>query len=456
MAGQTGVFSFRNAFQSFLNRIIEACLFIARMFQIIQQKKYRFKLNRDTNMLNKKSSFIKRVCTGFCISIFSLSVIAQVANPSSGAKAPAPRMRIVIPVTPKSPEVLPDNKVIFRMMAPSAKTVSVSIFGDWLVAGSAITENMTKNDTGLWTVTLGPLKPEFYGYKFVIDGASVLDPNNLQIRRDWLGNESVLLVPGKESDLYFVKNVPAGTLSKVWYESPVIGLRRRMCVYTPPGYEKGTDEYPVLYLLHGGFNDEDTWSSMGRVNVIMDNLIAQGKAKPMIIVMTNGNSDQAAASFDSYTVTLPFTQAVSAPGGSNGLFEASLVKDVIPFIEASYRVLKNRENRAIIGYSMGGGQTFKITVNNPDTFGYIGLLGAGVGSATPEVEKQMETLKSSNPILYWVACGVDDPLAYNNTKTLVELLKKYNFKYFYKESSGGHNWPNWRIFFSECVPVFFK
>jgi enterochelin esterase-like enzyme len=407
-------------------------------------------------MLNKKSSFIKKVCTGFCISIFSLSVIAQVTNPSSGAQAPAPRISIARPVTPKSPEVLPDNKVIFRLYAPTATKVSVSITGDWLVAGSGISENMIKGDTGMWTVTLGPLKPEFYGYKFVIDGVSVLDPNNLQIRRDWLGNESVLLVPGKESDLYFVQNVPAGTLSKVWYDSPVIGLRRRMYVYTPPGYEKGTDKYPVLYLLHGGFNDEDTWTSMGRVNVIMDNLISQGKVKPMIIVMTNGNSDQAAASFDSYPFKLPSTQGNSAPGGSNGLFEASLVKDVIPFIEASYRTLTKKENRAIIGYSMGGGQTFRITVNNPDVFGYIGLLGAGVGSATPEVEKQLETLKSSNPILYWVACGVDDPLAYNSSKTLVGLLKKYNFKYFYKESPGGHNWPNWRIFFSECVQVLFK
>lgn len=399
---------------------------------------------------------IKKILITACVSLVSISALPQNQNQSATKSAPAGRISIARPETPKSPEVLPDNKVIFRLQAPLAKTVSVSIKGDWLVAGSEINENMIKGDSGLWTVTVGPLKPEYYGYTFVIDGVSVLDPGNLHIRRDWLGNESVLLVPGKESELYFVQDVPAGTVSKVWYDSPVIGLRRRMYVYTPPGYEKGTDKYPVLYLLHGGFNDEETWTSVGRINVIIDNLIAQGKVKPMIVVMPNGNSDQAAASFDSYPVKLPSANRISKPGGTNGQFEESLVKDVIPFIEASYRVLANKENRAIIGYSMGGGQTFRITVNNPDVFGYIGVFGAGVGSATPETEKQLQTLKSSNPILYWVGCGVEDPLAYKGSLILVDLLKKYNFKYFYKEAPGGHNWPNWRIFFSECVPVLFK
>lgn len=381
--------------------------------------------------------------------------MAQVANPSSGAPAQLPRMTISVPVTPKSPEVLPDNKVIFRLYAP--KATSVSVTGGWMTATVA-SENMVKGDTGMWVLTTRPLKPEFYGYKFVIDGVSVLDPNNLQIRRDWLGNESVLLVPGKESDLYFVHNVPGGTLSKVWYDSPVIGLRRRMSVYTPPGYEKGTEKFPVLYLLHGGFNDEETWTSMGRTCQIMDNLIAQGKAKPMIVVMTNGNSNQAAVPFDSYPFTLPPSRDAVSPITSDGLFETSLVKDVIPFIEANYRVFANKENRAIIGYSMGGGQTFKITGNNPNTFGYIGIFGGGIGLGplTPEIENQLVAVRSANPILYWVGCGVDDQLAFISTQILVGLLKKYDFKYFYRESTGGHNWQNWRIYLSECVPTLFK
>jgi enterochelin esterase-like enzyme len=412
-------------------------------------------------MLNKKSSLIKKLITAFCISIFSLSVIAQVTNPSSGAPAPAPRTTTATPAAPKSPEVLPDNKVIFRLNAPKASSVAVS--GDW-TTGTDSGEEMIKDDKGLWTVTLGPLKPEYYGYKFVIDGVSVLDPNNLQIRRDWLGNESILLVPGKESDLYFVHNVPGGTLSKVWYESPVIGLRRRMYVYTPPGYEKGTDKYPVLYLLHGGMNDEDTWTSMGRANMIMDNLIAQGKAKPMIVVMPNGNPDQAAVSFDSYPFTLTTANAANSPaaGGSpfnmlNGVFEESLIKDVIPFIEANYRVMANKENRALIGYSMGGGQTYQITLKYPDVFDYIGAFAPAIFAQTSESEKQMAALKSADPKLYWVGVGSDDQLCYEGTtKILLPLLKKYNINYYFNESTGGHNWPNWRIYLSECVPMFFK
>jgi enterochelin esterase family protein len=314
---------------------------------------------------------MKKVFTVFCISLFSISAIAQDANQPADKSVPTRRPTIARPVVPKSPEILPDNKVIFRLYAPKAYEVSVT--GEWMT-GTVKSENMVKRDTGLWTLTVGPLKPEYYGYKFIVDGVTVLDPNNLEIRRDWLGHESILLVPGKETELYFVKDISGGSLSKVWYDSPVLGFRRRMCIYTPPGYEKGTEKYPVLYLLHGGFNDEDTWTTMGRVNVIMDNLIAQGKAKLMIVVMPNGNPDQAAVSFDSYPLTPPSNQGTTTQGFNmlGGLFEKSLVKDVIPFVEANYRVLANKENRAVVGYSMGGGQTFRITLDNPDVFGYIG------------------------------------------------------------------------------------
>jgi enterochelin esterase family protein len=157
---------------------------------------------------------MKKVLTVFCISLFSISAIGQDANQ---------------PV-PKSPEILHDNKVIFRLYAPKAYEVSVT--GEWMT-GTVKSENMVKRDTGLWTLTVGPLKPEYYGYKFIVDGVTVLDPNILEIRRDWLGHESILLVPGKETELYFVKDVPGGSLSKVWYDSPVLGFRRRMCIYTP-------------------------------------------------------------------------------------------------------------------------------------------------------------------------------------------------------------------------------
>jgi enterochelin esterase-like enzyme len=408
-------------------------------------------------MITKKGTLSQKVITGFCISLFSMSVMAQVTKPQPGTPAPARRVTISRPVAPKSPEILPDNRVIFRLYAPKAREVSVT--GEWMEGWRDASENMMKGDTGLWTLTVGPLKPEYYGYKFIIDGVTVLDPNNLQIRRDWLGHESVLLIPGKETELYFARDVPGGTLSKVWYDSPVIGLRRRLFVYTPPGYGNSKDKYPVLYLLHGGFNDEETWSSMGRVNVIMDNLIAQGKAKPMIVVMPNGNPDQAAVSFESYPFTLPSGKDdnPAAFNMMNGLFEISLVSDIIPFIEANYRVPANKENRAIIGYSMGGGQTFRIVLDNPDVFGFIGVFGPAIFPQPPETNTKMETLKRADPILYWVGCGIDDNLCYEGTtEILLPMLKKYNINFLYNETTGGHNWFNWRIYLTECVPLLFK
>jgi len=407
-------------------------------------------------MINKIEILLRKTLPVFCFLFFSVSVMAQVINPPSGSTTPARRPTIARPVAPKSPEILPDNSVVFRLYAP--KATSVAVTGLWMT-GTQASDNMVKSDTGLWTLTVGPLKPEYYGYKFIIDGVTVLDPNNLHIRRDWLGYESVLLIPGKETDLYIQHDVPGGTLSKVWYDSPVIGLRRRLFVYTPPGYENGTGNYPVLYLLHGGFNDEETWSTMGRLNVIMDNLIARGKAEPMIVVMPNGNAGEAAVPFESYPFTTPSGNDgnPSAFNMMNGKFETSLVKDIIPFIEAHYRVPADMQNRAIIGYSMGGGQTFRIVLDNPGVFGYIGVFGPAIFPQPPETETKMAVLKRADPILYWVGCGIDDNLCYEGTtKILLPLLEKYKINYLYNETSGGHSWTNWRIYLTECVPVLFK
>jgi len=407
-------------------------------------------------MINIRDCLFKTVFTGLCVSLVSVSVTAQNERPSSDATASGPRTIISRPVHPKSPEILPDNRIVFRLFAPKAKEVSVT--GVWMTDTNA-SEAMVKNDTGLWTLTLGPLKADYYGYKFIIDGVTVLDPNNPGIRRDWLGYESILLVPGKETELYFTRDVPGGTLSKVWYDSPVIGLRRRMFVYTPPGYEKGNEKYPVLYLLHGGFNDEETWTSMGRLNVIMDNMIAEGKAKPMIVIMPNGNPDQAAVPFESYPLTLP-SGGDGSPSGftmMNGIFEKSLVKDIVPFVEANYRVYPDSKNRAIIGYSMGGGQTFRTVLESPDVFGYIGVFGPAIFPQPPETEIKMKALKEADPILYWVGCGIDDNLCYEGTtRILLPILKKYDINYLYNETSGGHSWTNWRIYLTECVPYLFK
>jgi enterochelin esterase family protein len=280
---------------------------------------------------------------------------------------PAPGPAFRMPFALKSAEILPDNSVTFRLLSKDASSVEVS--GDWM-PGFGTSVPMVKNDTNLWTLTVGPLKPELYSYTFLIDGIRVIDPNNPLVKRDGTRNESMLLIPGEESDLYMVKNIPHGTLSKVWYESPTLKLNRRMYVYTPAGYEDSQTRYPVFYLLHGGGGDEDAWTTLGRTCQIMDNLISQGKAKPMIVVMPNGNPGQAAAFTDAFV-----NPSVSAPYDMGlGLFEESMVKDIIPYVESHYRVVADRDHRALAGLSMGGMQTLTLTGNYPYMFGYIGVM----------------------------------------------------------------------------------
>jgi enterochelin esterase family protein len=231
-----------------------------------------------------------------------------------------------------------------------------------------------------------------------------------------------------------------------------------MYVYTPAGYENNTKEkYPVLYLLHGSGGDEDAWTQLGRTPVIMDNLIALGKAKPMIVVMTNGNANQMAEMGDTPPLPEVARQAnVPGAGQTAGRFEESLVKDVVPYIESHYRVIKNKNSRAVAGLSMGGGHTVRITLSNPDMFDYIGVFSMGIRTVNDEVENQFKVLKSKNPKLYWVGCGAIDPIAFNGTQTLVALLKKDGFNYIYRETPGGHTWANWRIYLSEMAPLLFK
>ena len=402
---------------------------------------------------NGKTNFV------IIVTILFLSLISGGVNAQETAKKPAnqsvARPAFRMPVAIKSAEILPDNSVIFRLVSKDAGSVSVS--GDWMPGfGSSVP--MVKNDTSLWTLTVGPLKPELYSYTFLIDGIRVLDPNNSQVKRDGNRNESMFLIPGTESDLYFVKNVPHGTLSKVWYESPSLKLSRRLYVYTPPGYEDSQGKYPVFYLLHGGGGDEDAWTTLGRTCQIMDNLISQGKAKPIIVVMPNGNPGQAAAFTEA-----PVNPAVSAPYDMGmGLFEESMVKDIIPFVESHYRVIPDRDDRALAGLSMGGMQTLTLTGNYPSMFGYIGVMSMGLVDVTtmglkpdPDQDTKFETLKNSGYKLYWVGVGKDDFL-YKSVQTLRSSLDKHGLNYTYRESTGGHSWANWRIYLSEFTPQLFR
>jgi enterochelin esterase-like enzyme len=385
-----------------------------------------------------------------------LNISAQ--NNANPPARPVFRMGMVI----VSPEIKTDNTITFRLFAPKATEVTVS--GEWM-PGYGASAPLVKNDTGLWSLTVGPLNPELYGYTFSVDGVRIIDPNNAQVRRDGSRYESFMIIPGKESELYVSGDVAHGNLTKTWYKSSVLGLTRRLYVYTPVGYETGKDKYPVFYLLHGAGGDEDAWTTMGRAVQILDNLIAAGKAKPMIVVMTNGNANQSAAQND---VPLPVSAGQLTMADYMkyaGKFEASLVTDVIPFIEKNYRTYTDKDHRAIAGLSMGGAHTQTITNNNPDLFSYIGVFSMGImnfGTPAQDVAKieqerdtKIELLKKSGYKVYWIGVGKDDFL-YASVTSLRSKLDKHNFKYTYRESTGGHTWTNWRIYLSEFAPLLFR
>jgi len=364
-------------------------------------------------------------------------------------EAPWLRSRVV------SPEVNPDLSVTFRLFAPKAEEVTIS--GSWIQEWGA-SETMVRNDTGLWSLQTAPLEPEIYTYSFTVDGVRLLDPGNVQVMRDGRRHESMVLVSGEASRLYEVKDVPHGTLSKVWYDSPTLDLIRRMYVYTPPGYADGKDKYPVLYLLHGGGGDEDAWTTLGRACQIMDNLIAEGMTVPMIVVMTNGNPGDVASPGEAP----PRKQEDGIGGMGSGVFEKSLVNDVIPYVEAHYRTLKGRENRAVTGLSMGGMQTMNLAFDHPEYFDYFGVMSMGITDPGPDgrswfqqVDERMQHLKDTGYKLYWVGCGTDDFL-YKASQNLVDKLNEFNLEHTYRESGGGHTWSNWRIYLSEFAPLLFK
>lgn len=401
------------------------------------------------------------IVTLVTILISSVSLVGQ-----QPAAAPAARPQMRMPARIVSPEILPDNRVTFRLYAKDVTKVTVS--GEWQTGFNA-TETMVRNDTGLFTLTVGPLKPELYGYTFTVDGVRGIDQANVQVRRDGVNYQSYFIIPGAESDLYFQKNgVPHGNVSKVWYKSSVIGYDRRMYVYTPAGYETGTQKYPVFYLLHGAGGDEDAWTNMGRTAQIMDNLIAQGKAKPMIVVMTNGNANQAGAQNEVAPVPAPAgEQGMAAYTRLAGKFEEHVVKDVVPYIEKNYRTLTGKENRAIAGLSMGGGHTQTITNDNPGFFNYIGVFSMGIMNMGPQqnadaaAKAEQDRMTKYNALnkagykLYWIACGKDD-FVYQSVINLRGALDKAGLKYTYRESTGGHTWANWRIYLSEFAPMLFK
>jgi enterochelin esterase family protein len=287
----------------------------------------------------------------------------------------------------KSPELLPDGQVTFRLTAPAAQ--KVELHGNFPSGFQPSVLPMTRRADGIWEITVGPLTPAFRFYSFYVDDVPALDPSNPHTRRDGVNVASTLIVPGEASMVESVNDVPHGTVALVWYPSPSLKHTRRATIYLPAGYERTTQRYPVLYLLHGGGGDEDAWTSNGRAPQILDNLIAAGKAKPMIVVMPNGNANQSAS--QDY-VTTPATP--NPPGGTTAMsmaFPDSIVSDLIPFVDHTYRTHADREHRAIAGLSMGGGQTMWAAFTHIKQFAWVETMsstvsiipGAGLTSPPP-------------------------------------------------------------------------
>ena len=349
-----------------------------------------------------------------------------------------------------TPEVKVDNTVTFRFRAPNAQ--QVTLIGEL----DGKTYPMTKDEGGVWSVTIGPLAPDVYNYQFNVDGVIAMDPVNPAVKLGF-GNfppANMFEIPGDEFD--DARNVPHGTVRVETYHSKTMGVPRTLWIYTPPGYESGNTRYPVFYLLHGSGNTDNSWMLTGRANYIMDNLIAEGKTKPMIIVNPLGYVRQGVNLAPERPVANAPTGPAAAIGG--GMFGKDLLDDVIPFVEQKFRTLKDADNRAIGGLSMGGGQTVAIGFANPDKFHSIVVMSAGgqnLEQNYPDFFKDPAATNKKLKLL-WVGIGKDDKLVMAGNNALKESLTKANIKHTYRETEGRHEWVVWRHHLREVAPLLFR
>lgn len=362
-----------------------------------------------------------------------------------------------------SPEINPDNSVTFRYVNPKARTVEVT--GDFLptvavqIPGGGVWaapgKALLAEQNGVWTFTTEPLKGDFYSYAFVVDGQRVMDPNNVYLSRDiatFTNTFTLTADPFDDGHYYMQNDVPHGSLTKVWYQSKNAGMDRRLTVYLPAGYEQNPKQkYPVLYLLHGSGGDENAWSELGRACQILDNLIAEGKAEKMIVVMPNGvvrnPSAPEAQETNMFQPTMTNSRDQDTRPFEN---EFPLIRQ---FIEQTYRVKTGQYNTAIAGLSMGGRHSFAISRRYPGTIGYVGMFsGAGSG---PENEAELKALFAAKPKLYWIGVGKDDGVL-KTASALRDYCKEKGYPCEYHESDGGHIWKNWRAYLTIFAQKIFK
>jgi enterochelin esterase family protein len=348
-----------------------------------------------------------------------------------------------------SPEVMKDRRVAFRILAPKAENVGINA-GDIQLQGP---RTFTKGANGVWEAVIGPIDGGTYRYTFVVDGVQVVDPRNPALSQSNNNAWSVVHVPGHAVEDQV--DVPHGAVAAVHYYSKTLGKDRRMHVYTPPGYETGSDKYPVFYLLHGSGDSDDSWTSEGRANFILDNLIAAGKAKPMIVVMPAGHTSQ---QLTREPATRPAGAAAPPPGPTE--FDRDFVNEIRPYVEAHYRVLTNTSDRAIAGLSMGGGQTLSISMAHAQDFAYVGVFSSAIFQRDLAAwEKQhggeLNAAAKDKFKLLWFRTGSADFLV-TRTRDTVELLKRHGFSPEYQESAGGHTWVNWRDYLTDFAPLLFR
>ncbi len=363
------------------------------------------------------------------------------------------------PPSVTSPEVTADRHIAFRILAPKATEVrifSTDIFG------LARQRDLTKSESGIWEITIGPIDPGAYRYNFNVDGVSVMDPRNPSVSESNGNAWSLVYLPG--ADFMDIKDVPHGAVASVTYFSKSLDTFRRMHLYTPPGYETSSQKYPIFYLLHGAGDSDDSWTSVGRAGFIIDNLIAAKKAKPMVIVMPAGHTGP-------FDFGRPGAGAPRIPD-FNDDFVKDFVNDIMPYAETHYRVLRDRPHRAIAGLSMGGAHTLNIAIPHASEFAYVGVFSSGIfgviplggpaaGSAAGPSWEQQHLAELDNPAakkewkLFWFATGKDDGLL-NTTKATVELFQKHGFQPMFQESAGAHTWTNWREYLNEFAPQLFQ
>jgi len=345
-----------------------------------------------------------------------------------------------------SPEVQSDNHVTFRFRSPNAQKVELQL------EGATQHLPMQKDDAGIWSVTTEPLEPDYYGYSFVVDGVTLIDPRNPLMKPNLLGTQSMVHVPGPASLPWEVNDVPHGVVEHHFYRSIVVGDERDYYVYTPPHYDpKAKKTYPVLYLLHGYSDDASAWTSVGRANIILDNLIAQQKAKPMLVVMTLGYG---APEMLSHGVGAFSRETLRQTNLDR--FRESLRTEVMPSIEKEYRVSKDANSRAIAGLSMGGSESLFVGLTSTDRFGWIGAFSTG--GLNDDFDRQFSEMKPNEAAalkLLWIACGTDDHLIESNRK-LREWLTAKGIKHTDIDTPGAHTCMVWRRNLASFAPLLFQ